>query len=327
MALLEVRGLTVAYPAAVGLSAFISRRFLVAVDRVSFSLPGGRTLALVGESGCGKSSTGLAVLGLLEHVEGEVLFRGRDVLRLRGRALREFRRRAQIVFQDPYESLNPKMKVQAIVGEPLHIHGIRGDGGRLKRALDLAGLSPPDYFLEKYPHELSGGERQRVAIAAALILDPELLVLDEPVSNLDVSIKAGIMNLLRDLQEELKLSYLFITHDLADAFFLSHEVAVMYLGVTVEQGETEEVLLHPAHPYTKALLSVAPGSGGEKVILSGDVPDPLYPPPGCRFHPRCPMAREECQRTVPGELEVAPGHVVRCSLVKKHPKAAVPKCR
>ncbi len=312
MALLEVKGLTVSYPVAVGLSAFISRRFLVAVDRVSFSLPEGRTLALVGESGCGKSSTGLAVLGLLEHVGGEVLFRGKDVLRLRGKALKEFRRRAQIVFQDPYESLNPKMKVRAIVGEPLRIHGIRGDEGRLRRALDLAGLSPPDYFLEKYPHELSGGERQRVAIAAALILDPELLVLDEPVSNLDVSIKAGIMNLLRDLQEELKLSYLFITHDLADSFFLSHEVAVMYLGVTVEQGETEEVLLHPVHPYTKALLSVAPGSGREKVILSGDVPDPLHPPPGCRFHPRCPAAEKRCVEAPPGEVELSPGHSVRC---------------
>ncbi len=312
MLLLEVRELTVSYPAAAGLSALLSRRFLVAVDRLSFALPEGRTLALVGESGCGKSSTGLAVLGLLEHVEGEVLFRGADVLKMRGKALREFRRRAQIVFQDPYESLNPKMRVGSIVEEPLRIHGLKRDPGRIAEALQLAGLVPPEYFLGKYPHELSGGERQRVAIAAALILGPELLVLDEPVSNLDVSIKAGIMNLFRDLQGELGLSYLFITHDLADAFFLSDGVAVMYLGVEVEHGDTEEVLVRPAHPYTAALLSVAPGSGRERTILSGDVPDPLNPPSGCRFHPRCPRAEERCAREAPPEAEVSPGHRVRC---------------
>lgn len=312
MALLEVRELTVSYPAAAGLSAFISRRFLTAVEGISFSLPAGRSLALVGESGCGKSSTGLAVLGLLEHVGGEVLFRGTDVLRLRGRPLREFRRRAQIVFQDPYESLNPKMKVRAIVEEPLRIHRRRPEKDRLDEVLDLVGLSPPEYFLGKYPHELSGGERQRVAIAAALILGPELLVLDEPVSNLDVSIKAGIMNLLRDLQEEFELAYLFITHDLADAFFLAHEVAVMYLGVMVERGAKEEVLLEPVHPYTKALLSVVPGSGGEKLILSGDVPDPSRPPPGCRFHPRCPVAEAACAAAAPPEVRISAGHSVKC---------------
>jgi oligopeptide/dipeptide ABC transporter ATP-binding protein len=321
MALLEVRELTVLYPVAVGLSAFFSHRFLVAVDRVSFSLPERGTLALVGESGCGKSSTGLAVLGLLEHVRGEVLFRGKDVLKMKGRELREFRRRAQIVFQDPYESLNPKMKVKAIVGEPLAIHRHRAGPDRVGEALELAGLSPPEYFLEKYPHELSGGERQRVAIAAALILKPELLVLDEPVSNLDVSIKAGIMNLFRDLQDELGLSYLFITHDLADAFFLSDEVAVMYLGITVEKGKTEVVLSCPLHPYTEALLSVAPGSRKEKLILAGDVPDPLNPPPGCRFHPRCPRAQTECAAEPPPEVEVGPSHWTRCLLLaqgKRH---------
>lgn len=312
--LLEVKDLTVSYPVAVGISAFFSREFLVAVNRVSFALPEGRTLALVGESGCGKSSTGLAVLGLLDRVQGVILFRGEDVLGMRGRRRREFRRRAQIVFQDPYESLNPKMKVRAIVEEPLRIHWLKADGGRLKEALALAGLSPPDYFLEKYPHELSGGERQRVAIAAALILGPELLVLDEPVSNLDVSIKAGIMNLFRELQGELRLSYLFITHNLADAFYLSDEVAVMYLGTVVEKGATEEVLTRPAHPYTKALLSVAPGSGKEKLVLFGDVPDLLNPPPGCRFHPRCPRAEARCSRAEPPAVEVVPGHTVRCFL-------------
>ncbi|MGY4707224.1 ABC transporter ATP-binding protein [Candidatus Bipolaricaulota sp. J31] len=312
MTLLEVKELTVAYPVAVGLSAFFSRRYLVAVDHVSFSLPEGSTLALVGESGCGKSSTGLAILGLLDHVKGEILFQGKNVLRMRGREIREFRRRAQIVLQDPYESLNPKMRVRTIVGEPLAIHRRRGEITHLKKALELAGLSPPEYFLDKYPHELSGGERQRVAIAAAVVLEPKLLVLDEPVSNLDVSIKAGIMNLFRDLQDTLGLSYLFITHDLADAFFLSDEVAVMYLGVTVEKGKTEEVLSYPFHPYTKALLSVAPGSGREKLILAGDVPDPLHPPPGCRFHPRCPRARGRCSEEIPPEVEAAPGHRVRC---------------
>lgn len=297
------------------------RRYVHAVDGVSFSVARGEILGLVGESGSGKTTTALNVLGLVEPTEGEVLFNGRNVLELmQSRARLELRRQMQIVFQDPYESLNPRQTVFATVAEPLEIHKlVKGRAEmieRVKIALDVAGLKPPETFFHRYPQELSGGQRQRVVIAAALVLNPKMLVADEPVSMLDVSIRAEILNLLRQLRDERGVTILYITHDLATAAFFTDRVAVMYLGRIVEIGPTKTVLSDPRHPYTQALLSVIPVPNPrrrrKRMILVGETPNPIDLPSGCRFHPRCPVASDQCSRIEPQLKMVDADHLVEC---------------
>lgn len=315
--LVQVENLKVHFPTITGLAAYFKRQeFIKAVDDISFTISKGEIFSLVGESGCGKTSTGLALLKLIQEVRGKVLFDGVNILKLSGSKMRRFRERMQMIFQDPYESLNPRMSVTQIVSEPLKIHGREFGEEKLELALEHANLTP-QHFLSKYPYELSGGERQRVAIAAALILEPEFLVLDEPVSNLDVSIKAEILNLFLDLRKELGLTYLFITHDLADTFYLSDWIAVMYLGKIVELGPKEKIKENPKHPYTTALLSVVPTPNPnpkrEKIILKGDVPDPVDLPSGCRFNPRCPQKIGEiCERELPKLSKIEKDHMVAC---------------
>jgi len=299
------------------------QRFVHAVDDVSFDLGRGEVLALVGESGCGKSTLALTLMGLETPTAGSIVFEGRDVTNLTGKDQKQLRRRIQMVFQDPYESLNPLMTVGEIIAEPLQVHRLATDkqerAARLRRALEDAGLKPADIYLNRYPHELSGGQRQRVVIASALVLDPVLLLADEPVSMLDVSIRAEILNLLAELRASRSISILFITHDLATAAHFTDRVAVMYLGRIVEIGPTRQVLAHPTHPYTKALLSVIPVPNPrqrhERIILQGDPPNPVDLPPGCRFHPRCPLAQEACRRLDPTLHPVGEGQQAACLLV------------
>ncbi len=289
-----------------------------AVDGISFDIARGTTLSLVGESGCGKTTTGRCVLHLLEPTSGRVQFEGRNLADLEKSELRNLRRRIQVIFQDPFSSLDPRMSTADIVGEGLEIHGMASGDAKLDRVaelLELVGLSRDD--LRKFPHQFSGGQRQRIGIARALATDPELIVCDEAVSALDVSIQAQILNLLRDLQSELGLTYLFITHDLNVVRYISDRVAVMYLGEIVELAETEELFNNPIHPYTKALLSAVPNldpdqaQSGDRIQLEGDVPSPSNPPPGCRFHTRCPHAIDVCATQVPVLEEFAPGHIAR----------------
>jgi peptide/nickel transport system ATP-binding protein len=306
--LLEVEDLVVHFPVPRGLVGVVTRRparRVRAVSGVSFSLDRGELLALVGESGCGKTTTAMSILRLVEPDAGTVRFDGRDVRTLGPRELRSLRRRMQVVFQDPYESLDPRFSVRATVEEPLSVHriGPRSDRrARAAAALEAAGLSPAALYLDRYPHELSGGQRQRVAIAAALALGPDLLVADEPVSMLDVSVRAGILSLLADLRRR-GLAILMITHDLATAAHFADRIAVMYLGRIVEEGPADAVIGSPRHPYTKALLSVVPSAdpsrGGRAQILVGETPDPTNVPAGCRFHPRCPIAIGECLQVDP----------------------------
>jgi oligopeptide transport system ATP-binding protein len=294
-----------------------------AVDGVSFDVIRGETLGLVGESGCGKSTTGRTILQLYKPTAGEVNFDGSDLIKLHGEDLRKMRRKMQMIFQDPYASLNPRMTVEQIVGEPLKAHNVatgKEIEERVKHLLELVGLNPS--FVSRYPHEFSGGQRQRIGVARALALQPSFIICDEPISALDVSIQAQVVNLLEDLQEQFNLTYLFIAHDLSMVRHISKRVAVMYLGVIVELTDREELYRSPLHPYTQALLSAVPvpdpvlDAQRHRVILEGDVPSPANPPSGCRFRTRCPIAESICAETRPDFREVKPGHFVACHLVK-----------
>ena len=319
MTLLDVRGLRVHFPLREGLVVPRRAGAVRAVDGVDLELGPGETLGLVGESGCGKTTAARAVLRLVEPTAGRITFDGRDVSTVRGEELRLLRRRMQLVFQDPYSSLDPRQSVGSILAEPLRTHGTRGPtvDRRVRQLLGLVGLSAG--AAARYPHELSGGQRQRVGVARAIALEPDLVVLDEPVSALDVSIQAQIVNLLEDLQEQLGLAYLFISHDLAVVRHVSDRVAVMYLGVLVEESSADELYTAPRHPYTVALLSAIPVPDPDvedrrrRIILGGDPPSPLAPPAGCRFHTRCPFRQPtRCHDEVPGLRELSPGHRVAC---------------
>jgi oligopeptide/dipeptide ABC transporter ATP-binding protein len=317
MSVLEAIGVTKHFPGRRGLFGG-SRGTVRAVDGISFAIESGDTLGVVGESGCGKTTTAKLVLGLEQPSGGEIRFEGADLQALDTVGRRHYRKSVQAVFQDPYASLNPRMRVDSIIAEPLVTNEkLSADDVRVRvrGLLDLVGL--PAHAAELFPHEFSGGQRQRIAIARALALSPRLIVLDEPVSALDVSIRAQILNLLRDLQEELRLSYLFIAHDLAAVSHMSHTIVVMYLGKIVERGESREVALAPRHPYTKALFSAAlpshPDERREDVILQGEVPSPLNPPSGCRFHPRCPNVMPVCAIREP-DLRSVEGRLVACHL-------------
>jgi oligopeptide/dipeptide ABC transporter ATP-binding protein len=317
--LLEVKNLKMYFPVTKGL---LRRKIadVKAVDGISFSIRKGETLGLVGETGCGKTTVGRCILRVYRPTEGQIIFEGQDIANLSPSKMRPFRRKMQLIFQDPYGSLNPRQRAGNIVGEPLRVHQLIHDKEeykeRVKQLFTTVELNPE--MADRYPHEFSGGQRQRIGIARALACEPSFIVCDEPISALDVSIQAQIINLLQDLQERLGLTYLFIAHDLSVVRHISDRVAVMYLGHIVEITDWEELYENPLHPYTKALLSAVPipnpavEKTRERIILRGDVPSPLNPPAGCPFHPRCGMAIDECRQTVPPLNQIAPGHEVAC---------------
>ncbi|MCS7235453.1 MAG: dipeptide ABC transporter ATP-binding protein [Armatimonadota bacterium] len=334
--ILEVRDLVKHFPVTKGFLFQRAVGAVRAVDGVSFTVREGETLGLVGESGCGKTTTGRLILRLMEPTAGEVIFQGHNVFRLNKEELRRLRRDMQIIFQDPYSSLNPRMTVGDIVGEPLEIHRLARGREKLRRVqelLEIVGLSP--YHVNRYPHEFSGGQRQRIGIARALAVNPKLVICDEPVSALDVSIQAQVINLLEELQREFKLTYIFIAHDLSVVKHISDRIAVMYLGKIVELAPADELFENPQHPYTEALLSAVPIPDPEvkreRIILPGDVPSPVNPPSGCRFHTRCMYAVDRCRTEEPPFQEVFPGHWVACPVLPfRHQRsraAVVPKNR
>lgn len=315
--LLKVENLTKSFPIFGGL---LNREVasVKAVQGVSFEINKGETLGLVGESGCGKSTLGRCLTRLHDTTSGKIFYNGQDITDINGEELREMRKKIQIIFQDPFASLNPRMTIGAILEEPLIIHGLGATAqarrDRVHELIDLVGLRHE--HLNRYPHEFSGGQRQRVGIARALAVNPELIVCDEPVSALDVSIQAQVINLLMELQEKLGLTYIFIAHDLKVVEHVSTKVAVMYLGKIVEMAEAEELYLNPKHPYTKALMSAIPVPDprrkDDRIILTGDVPSPINPPSGCHFHPRCPMAIEDCKTIVPTLERKSKDHIASC---------------
>ncbi len=321
--LVRVENLTKHFPITQGIVVQRQIGAVQAVDNVSFDIREGETLGLVGESGCGKSTTGRTILQLHRPTSGKAYYQDQDLTTLKGEDLRRMRRFMQIIFQDPYASLNPRLTVGDIIGEPLEVHRIEKSKKkrteRVQELLRLVGLNP--YFINRYPHEFSGGQRQRIGVARALALQPKFIICDEPISALDVSIQAQVVNLLEKLQDEFGLTYLFIAHDLSMVRYISDRTAVMYLGKIVELAEREELYSHPLHPYTQALLSAVPvpdpvvERDRKRVILTGDVPSPANPPSGCNFHPRCPLAEQVCQEEEPEWREASPDHWVACHLV------------
>jgi oligopeptide/dipeptide ABC transporter ATP-binding protein len=323
-ALVQVKDLVKHFPITKGIIVQRQVGAVRAVDGITFDIRKGETLGLVGESGCGKSTTGRTVLQLYRPTSGEVSFDGVNLVEARGSALRRMRRKMQMIFQDPYASLNPRMTVGEIVGEPLIVHHVAGGKdvtARVDELLSLVGLNPS--YANRFPHEFSGGQCQRIGVARALALQPAFIVCDEPISALDVSIQAQVVNLLEELQEQFNLTYLFIAHDLSMVRHISDRVAVMYLGIIVELASRDEIYLRPLHPYTQALLSAVPipdpfaEAERKRVILEGDVPSPVNPPSGCRFRTRCPIAKPVCAEDRPAWRELRPGHFVACHFAEQ----------
>ena len=318
--LVDVQGLKMHFPVTSGIIVQHTVGYIKAVDGVSFSVRKGETLGLVGESGSGKTTVGRCILQLYRPTEGDITFEGQNLVTMKGRELRAMRREMQVIFQDPYSSLNPRMTAGNIIGEPMVVHGITGGKreyrSRVAELLNIVGLNPS--MADRFPHEFSGGQRQRIGVARALAVNPKFIVCDEPVSALDVSIQAQVINLLEDLQEQFSLTYLFIAHDLSVVRHISDRVAVMYLGHLVEVADRTEIYANPLHPYTKALLSAVPipdpgiDAQRERVILTGEVPSPLNPPSGCVFHPRCPDVIDECSAVLPDLREISTDHWVAC---------------